>query len=236
MCRLMALRSRFAIHQTPRRLVGMQPTFKYPRTMHLPTSPGVHSDDRVLLTYQGLLNNEVVVTEKMDGENTSLYTHGLHARSMDGRAHPSRDWVKSFHGTFAHEIPVGLRICGENMFAQHSIAYNELESFFYGFSVWQGEMCLSWDETLKWFDHLGIQAPPILYRGYFSLAKLDEITSKLDPAKQEGLVVRCTSRFTMADFGQERPKIAKWVRKGHVQTDEHWMLKDVVPNKLKRQQ
>ena len=26
--------------------------------------------------------------------------------------------------------------------------------------------------------------------------------------------------------------VAKWVRPNHVQTDEHWMWKDVVPNKL----
>lgn len=211
----------------------MQQTYKYPRTMHLPSSPGLQNDDRVLLTYNGFVGNEVVITEKLDGENTSMYTHGLHARSMDGRTHPSRDWVKMFHGTIAHEIPVGMRICGENMFALHSIAYSELETYFYGFSLWEGETCLSWDDTLMWFKLLGIQPVPVLYRGKFDLAKIDELTAKLDPNTQEGLVVRCTSAFTMADFEQKAPKIAKWVRKGHVQTDEHWMLREVIPNKLK---
>jgi hypothetical protein len=26
--------------------------------------------------------------------------------------------------------------------------------------------------------------------------------------------------------------VAKWVRTGHVQTDEHWMFSEVVPNRL----
>ncbi|MEI8604633.1 RNA ligase family protein [Pseudoalteromonas sp. B160] len=51
---------------------------KYPRTPHLPWSPGATEDD----IHQGNLscfaNKQVVVTEKMDGENTTftvtLYT------------------------------------------------------------------------------------------------------------------------------------------------------------------
>ncbi len=200
--------------------------------MHLPSSPGLQNDDRVLLTYDGLEGNEVVATIKLDGENTTMYTDGLHARSMDGRSHPSRDWVKMFHGTFAHEIPYGLRICGENMYACHSIFYDNLASYFYGFSIWEAEKCLSWDDTLQWFTLLGITPARELYRGPFDLARIDALTAALDPEKDEGLVVRCTSAFTMDDFGQQAPKIAKWVRKGHVQTDEHWMLRDVVPNRL----
>jgi len=41
-----------------------------------------------------LIGREVVVTEKMDGENTTMYCDNIHARSIDGRHHPSRDWVK----------------------------------------------------------------------------------------------------------------------------------------------
>lgn len=40
------------------------------------------------------LKGPVVITEKMDGENTTLYRDGLHARSLDSRHHPSRNWVK----------------------------------------------------------------------------------------------------------------------------------------------
>jgi hypothetical protein len=66
---------------------------KYPRTLHLPWSPGVSSDDRVLHDLSCFTNKEVVVTTKMDGENTTLYADVFHARSIDGRHHSSRDWL-----------------------------------------------------------------------------------------------------------------------------------------------
>ncbi len=42
---------------------------KYPRTHHLPWSPGIHADDRVLTDLSAFEGKMVVVTEKLDGEN-----------------------------------------------------------------------------------------------------------------------------------------------------------------------
>lgn len=96
----------------------------YPRTPHLPWSPGASSDD-VRLTGRpglaGLTGSEVVVTEKMDGENTTLYADGLHARSLDSAHHPSRARVEALQGRVGPRILAGWRICGENVFARHSI-------------------------------------------------------------------------------------------------------------------
>jgi len=117
-------------------VIAMSNYYKYPRTPHLPWSPGVSADDITqfsLLSFEGA---DVVVTEKMDGENTSLYRDHSHARSLDSIHHSSRDWLKQWHGTFAHNIPLGWRICGENLFARHSVRYDHLASYFYGFSIW----------------------------------------------------------------------------------------------------
>ena len=65
----------------------MQPRTKYPRTFHLDFSPGVSNDDKVIENYNSLEGKEIVVTTKLDGENTSLYSDYLHARSKIGRAH-----------------------------------------------------------------------------------------------------------------------------------------------------
>src|SRR5690606_36086297 len=43
---------------------------KYPRTYHLPQSPGMNDDDRMLKSLEIFHNREIVITEKMDGENT----------------------------------------------------------------------------------------------------------------------------------------------------------------------
>lgn len=199
----------------------------YPRTVHVPWSPGVASDDVRVGDLGGLRGREVVVTEKMDGENTTLYGDGLHARSLDSGHHPSRAWVKALQGRVGPRIPDGVRVCGENMYARHSIAYEGLESWFYGFSVWDGEWCLGWDETVRFLRRLGIPVPPVLWRGVFDERALRGL--RLDPARQEGFVVRSVEGFVREEFGR---RLAKWVRPHHVQTDTHWMHAAVVENGL----
>ncbi|MFI6728214.1 AAA family ATPase [Streptomyces sp. R-74717] len=202
----------------------------YPRTAHLPWSPGATSDDVRIADLSGLTGREVVVTEKLDGENTTLYADGLHARSLDSAHHPSRGWVKALQGRIGARIPEGWRVCGENMFARHSIPYDGLESFFYGFSVWDGEHCLGWDRTVVFLRELGIPVPPVLWRGVFD-ARAEKALRALRPdtGRQEGYVVRPADGFDAPDFGR---RVAKWVRPGHVQTDTHWMHASVVENGL----
>ena len=204
---------------------------KYPRTPHVPWSPGASSDDRVLDDLLHLQGHEVVVTEKMDGENTSLYRDGLHARSLDSRHHPSRDWVAALHARIAQEIPHGWRICGENLYARHSVGYEALPSYFLAFSVWdQDNRALSWDDTTHWLDLLGLQPVPVLWRGSFDPGVLQRLHRALDPATSEGWVLRSAAGFGHADFAAH---VAKWVRAGHVTSERHWMHQRVVPNGLR---
>ena len=49
---------------------------KYPRTHHLPFSPVVSSDDRVLKDLSQFADQEVVVTVKMDGELRTVFLNG----------------------------------------------------------------------------------------------------------------------------------------------------------------
>ncbi|MER6448995.1 RNA ligase family protein [Streptomyces venezuelae] len=199
----------------------------YPRTPHLPWSPGAAADDVRAVGLAGLAGREVVVTEKLDGENTTLYADGLHARSLDSAHHPSRAWVKGLQGRIGAGIPAGWRVCGENLYARHSIPYEDLDSWFYGFSVWDGEHCLDWDRTVRFLRDLGVPVPRVLWRGTFDERALRRL--KLDTARQEGYVVRTAAGFLRADFGR---CVAKWVRGGHVQTSTHWMFAEVVPNGL----
>lgn len=203
---------------------------KYPRTWHLPFSPGVGKDDRVMDDLSTLKSGEVLVTEKMDGENTTLYRDYIHARSTDFNPHPSRGWVKAFHAQIQHDIPKGWRICGENLFAKHSIKYEELPSYFLGFSVWNDKNeCLSWDDTLDWFYLLGIIPAPTLYIGDWDQKQVEEIAENLDPETQEGLVVRVTRKFHYRDFSS---CVGKFVRSNHIQTHGGWMRQEVEKNGL----
>ncbi|MER6122056.1 RNA ligase family protein [Streptomyces sp. NPDC001795] len=199
----------------------------YPRTPHLPWSPGATPDDVRAGDLAGLRGREVVVTEKLDGENTTLYPDGLHARSLDSAHHPSRAWVKALQGRIGPGIPAGWRVCGENVYARHSIAYEDLESWFYGFSVWDGERCLGWDDTVRFLRRLGVPVPRVLWRGTFDERALRAL--RVDTARQEGYVVRAVGEFERAEFGS---RVAKWVRPGHVRTSTHWMHASVVENGL----
>ncbi len=204
---------------------------KYPRTYHLPWSPGLQNDDRRIEDLAGFEGREVVVTEKMDGENTTLYQHHLHARSLDSRHHPSRNWVKALHGQIAHHIPKGWRICGENLFAKHSIAYEKLASYFLVFNIWdeQGN-CLSWEETCEYCALLELEMVPILYKGPWDEERISALGETLQFDQHEGYVVRLTDRIQADNFSRH---VAKYVRAGHVQTDAFWMNQPVVPNKLR---
>lgn len=212
---------------------------KYHRTPHLSMSPSVSDDDIVLDTDAHFEDKEIVVTEKMDGENTSLYRDHYHARSLDSRHHPSRSAVKALWGSIRYMIPEGWRICGENVFATHSIHYTDLKGYFYGFSVWNSNnVALSWEETVAFLDELNIPHVPQFYQGPF--VGMDDIVNMYIAYRKEreeqghhveGFVMRTIDRFSYDDFGNN---VAKYVRKGHVQTDEHWMHKPVVPNKLQR--
>ena len=201
--------------------------FKYPRTAHLPFSRGIQTDDHTIRSMDAFRGQEIVVTVKMDGENTSLYRDACHARSMDSKDHPSRHWVKKWHGEIRDRIPENWRICGENVYARHSVQYSGLPSYFLGFSVWDDtNTCLSWDDTLYCFKEIGIHPVPVLFRGKYDLELLQILARKFNTEKNEGFVVRVSGQIAYNDF---LTKVAKFVRENHVQTDLHW-TKSWVPN------
>jgi len=208
---------------------------KYPRTFHLPWSPGATSDDKThgADTIAAMFNGrEVVVTEKLDGENSTIYPDGYtHARSVDAKSHPSRNWLKSFAAQIAHDIPENHRLCGENVYAAHSLSYDQLKSFFYAFSIYNEETCLSWSDTRDLCELLNVPLVPVVYQGIWDEKAIKDAWYGQSSFgnEGEGYVVRLADSFQLADFGKS---VAKYVRANHVQTDDHWMHKEIIPNKL----
>lgn len=212
---------------------------KYPRSFHLPWSPGGTSDDKRLRDVSALLGVEIVATEKCDGSNLTYTRTSVFSRSHSGPpAHPSFDLAKATHGKIAHLVSPGLSVFCEYCYAVHSIAYTSLPDYSLVFGVRDDESGLwwDWDMTVIQAADLGLPTVPLLYRGTVSTeAELIQLTESL--AKQpsafggqrEGVVVRRASSFPDADFSKN---LGKWVRKDHVQTDEHWMHQAIVPQKL----
>ncbi len=215
---------------------------KYPRTFHLPWSPGMHDDDRMMPNVDIFNGRNVVVMEKLDGENTSMYNDHIHARSVTSGSHPSRNWIRAFHGMIQANIPPMWRINVENMYAKHSIAYNNLDTYAYGFAIWDAEnRILDWKTSLEWFELLGIVPCPVIYWGEYDRAKIEAAYEQYKAAGNrsehggdnqiEGYVIRVDEPF---HFSQFKHMVGKYVRKGHVQTTRHWMYgQAVIPNLLK---
>lgn len=206
---------------------------KYPRSFHFPWSLGATDDDKTLGTVEHFVGCDVVVTEKLDGECTTLYPDGyMHARSLDSKSHESQAWVRALAGRIARDIPSTMRVCGENVFARHSIGYEALNSYFHVFGIFEGNLSLSWDEVEAYSGMLGLQTVPVLYRGVWDEQAVKACytgTSRYGGI-QEGYVVRLARAITIDEYPVA---LAKFVRANHVQSGAaHWRSQAVVPNKL----
>lgn len=212
---------------------------KYPKTFHLPWSKGIQSDDKVLHDLSCFVGQEIVVLEKLDGENTNLYSNYSHARSLDSVSNHTRSWVSGMHSAISHMIPDNIHLSGENLWGQHSIRYEDdtLDGYFYLFAVWEhfshsnDVMSLSYDNLIDYSIKLDLPTPKLLYRGVFDEKALNNIANDIDTNVCEGYVIRLASSFNRDDMKQS---VAKFVREGHVQPNaDHW-LKNVKQNgKLK---
>ncbi len=204
---------------------------KYGRTYHLPQSPGAGSDDKILHDLAVLRSaQDLVITEKMDGENTTIFAGGCYPRSPDARPHPSRDWMKAFAAAISPALSDKERIVGEYLYARHAITYADLPSYFLGFAWIQGDVICSWDETAARFQELGIEPVPLIHRGAWRESLLEEILAEMDFSQQEGFVLRSAERFTESEMSSH---MAKYVRADHVRSETHWMQAPLVRNRLR---
>ena len=209
--------------------------YKHPRIYHVPWSEGLKNDDRMHKNMEIFDGVEVVVTEKMDGENTTMYNNVIHARSVDSQNsnHPSRDRVKKMWGDIAYKLTHDMRICGENMYAEHSIKYDNLDSYFYLFSAWFGTLSVPYKALPVYAKEFGFATPKILYQGIYDEEKIKSLYKTNSNEEMivngnivEGYVIRPVGCF-WHKFGDVKypfcESYAKFVRKNHVQTDEHWL-------------
>lgn len=207
---------------------------KYPRTFHLPWSPGRTSDDKVLDNLDHFKGKEIVVTEKLDGENTTLYRDAYHARSLDTDYHSTRTWVQNLQARIGWEIPEGWRLCGENLAGLHAIEYKNLPTYFFLFSIWDSDnYCLSWEDTEEYALILNLYIVPVLWSGRFEDFDHDKLFPTFKPLYSdeiEGYVVRIAGEFIYAEFPKS---VAKYVRADHVDpTNTHWRHKTTAFNNL----
>ena len=189
---------------------------KYPRTYLLPWSEDPSDGDRAMASTLSFEGQRVVVTEKMDGENVTLYRDYVHTRSLVNQPHRSRAWIEEFGRKIGEQIPPGWRVCGEYLYVRHSIAYEDLASFFLGFAVWDDhDVCRPWEETVSFFAELGIATVPLIYNGYYDEAQIRSLWATKGGVHSEGYILRRADAISTSDF---RRKAGKFIRSGYTQS------------------
>lgn len=198
---------------------------KYSRTYHFPFSEGATNDDKIQFDWKSILTKEIVVTEKLDGENTCVKDLGVFARS---HAAPTiNPWAKNMLPIWERlkDVIDDLEIFGENLYGVHSIEYENLPDYFFVFAIRQGDKWLSWNEIIDYCALFDLKTVPVLTIQHFKEKEiLPYIQQEIQKGSAfggecEGYVFRNKDDFHVNDFSTN---VLKYVRKNHVQTDEHW--------------
>ena len=210
---------------------------KYPRTKHLPFSPGISKDDTVIKTVEPFINKHIIITEKIDGSNVCMENENCFARSHSSSPkHHSFDAFKAFHAGLKHSIPKHCQYFGEWVYAKHSIAYDTLPEYFLLFGIRQKRNSNTY--WWSWHDIIstGMITVPVLFDGQVNSGSgLEQLVIELAGQgsvfgqEREGVVIRLAHEFDDERFDVS---IAKYVRKNHIQTEDHWLYKPLEKNRL----
>jgi hypothetical protein len=201
---------------------------KYPRTFHWPWSQQVHSDDSYHQDPSFFVGKDVYISEKLDGGNTALNAGEVYARSTGQAA--TQGWfahVKKYHAWKTATLDPSITIYGEDLAALHSIPYQlPMDETYKVFAVREGDEFLPLYSVLAIAAQLNLDVAPRVHYGTFN--SVEEITKFFETeiqkpsvygTQREGFVMMTPYGFMADEFSQN---VCKYVRKNHVQTDEHW--------------
>lgn len=213
---------------------------KYPRMPYLTVSPAKGDDESRTIKTPSFCHRRVILTTKMDGSNVSLTRERLAARNGSTADHLSFDRLKGMYSTIRWTLPKHLVIFGEWLYAMHSIHYVgdlALEDFLEVFGVLdiQRGMWLNWEDTSAIAKRFQIWTTPVVSAGTFKRGRsiikwIKDHGRDTIAAGHEGMVIRTEGEFPNAAFHEH---VAKYVRIGHVSTDDHWWRRPIVPNEVR---
>jgi hypothetical protein len=187
-------------------------------------------DDLVLTTTDTtrLLQQPVVVEEKLDGTNVSLWAReGIVASTLrsgstgmdrGNQLGALRAWTSEHSDQLLQVLRDETMLYAEWLFWAHSITYDSLPSYLIGIDLWHPDRGFaSVDRRNEQLAVAGVPTPPELFRGVVrDLATLGRLLerSRVGSEPMEGVVVR--------SLGQA-PRIAKLLRGSFERlVDEEW--------------
>ena len=95
----------------------------------------------------------------------------------------------------------------------------------------ENNICLSFKDTLSIFSEFGIQYPEVFYDGKFEDYKHENVMATINrfDYEIEGYVLRSKGSF---HYNDHYNNVVKYVRKNHINSDNHWMYKKIERNEL----
>lgn len=233
---------------------------KYPHTPYLSFSPNVDEKDireSGYISTRSLLNKPLYFSIKMDGSNVVLTKDYVAARNGYDAVHASFDMLKQNYAEIKNYIPDDLMLFCEWLYAKHSIHYTgtlKLHNYLQCFGIYNRKTCM-WlsvpdknrlvNELMECTSNKPLIAgtPYLQWYNYSDfLLKSKIFTSEKDLVSEiirignnaisnghEGIVIRNLYAFHSDNW---KDNIAKYVRKDHVQTNEHWSHLPIVRNEV----
>ena len=199
---------------------------KYPSTMYY--EDFVKDPDRVRL----LLQDQITITEKLDGLCLALHNGDVHDRSGNVIDHECVGLVKKHHAWKTKKPDnFDLIVYGEDLYAEHSCQYSpikESETFRVFRVATKCGSVYGWWSVNKFCKDNGFLTVPLLWKGRVNSIKqlsilIDRLMSSRESmigGEMEGCVINCASSMSANLFPGHMFKV---VRENHVQPDvDHW--------------
>lgn len=211
---------------------------KYPKTPYLNFSPSYDKTDRYINT-KDLINKPLSVTVKKDGSCITMTKEICGARNGYEADHPSFNMLKQRHAILKHNIPEGIQLFGEWLYAKHSIHYIDslaLQDYLEIFAVYDQteQLFLGQDDVKNLCNKLNLisvtQLASICYATEWEL--IGEITALAEKAiarGEEGVVVKSIYPY---HFSQFSINVAKYVKSNFVPGSSCWENK-IIRNEIK---
>lgn len=221
--------------------------FRFPNTPHLLwLGKGQPRDDKILSNQEisALLQNEVLIEEKLDGANLgiSLDEHGeLRAQNrgqylpkpFTGQFSRLNSWLGQHEDTLKQILTPELILFGEWCAARHSLDYNKLPDWFLLFDVYDRKAGKFWSVARRnaLAQQLNFTIVPLLKHTKITcdqlIQLLEETQSCYRNGKVEGVVIRSDSPL----WCENR---AKLVNREFVQAiEDHWRGRAIEWNLVK---
>lgn len=212
-------------------MIKVSKGYKLPRTHHLPWSPNKKdTSDKVHKHVDFLLNRQLVVTKKMDGECQCWTKNSFSLRSPDSKGGKLRSKARAKWAEIQWRIPDNKILFVEDISNMHSIQYpSDIPQFYLiaaavltrdkGVFFLPYEWGSEFESVIAYAMRFGLEPVPLLFETKVrSEEQLEKETSHIiDTNIDEGFVIR-----PKLGFFDWTSSTAKWVRENHVKTDEHW--------------